>query len=761
MTKEIQHIVKVLPIHQIKERELFSLAAPFSWGHSRWPDPSIRNNKWGLNSCWDGSIEGLSRTFFQSGIGSKKDLRLRYIGEAVEDIYDWKVGVETGYYFLNSEREYLYSAFARTVHPLDGQIAYIKEPIKQGKPIQAFTFTRTNIAPEKTIINKEYKKVTSFTPLVIDGVESTLSEDPLDLTNVDLTKDEFILIDDNLQLYPKTFSININSDNITNLETYIEDGYYSIELSVDWPLESVDTTITEVTNIYDIYDITLTGNLLSFKLPSTVTNWDELYIGTIKAKPITPLFVYFNKTVNKSYTYEFGVLSREENLIGFTDEFPLLDLSSESIFDRASTTLVITSGSGGETWTRVRNIHDYSEDDCADYTAEEKANIYLNKVYELNSAIGKIYFGSALASLPVNSTATLTGTITPEVIYEPKENKEVFFDYNLNANPLFKHSRGNYLVLDDTIQEPYRITLEIIKADDPTFNLSGYKYVTYQDTDVYLVATVYDKEDNTIQDQLVNFECLNDNLSGRLLPSTAITDALGKAYTRYQAPYLLTDFGQQVDLFNSLTLDDYMLTTYGVGPYTPAEEKEGSANWKAITNTYLDGASKRISGVVNGNKLKILRDNVNLDVGLDNIYLFGRFNNDELQPYNPETKEGGRLVVWYRELSPSNNVLLSPTSYEEIDDEYIYLVFPINVPYDLTSGGSSEYDNLQGYVIIFPLQLSFVATTTDSYGETIISNQKSINVELGSVCKGVWTLPDEINNVWDGSAISVATYMII
>jgi hypothetical protein len=101
------------------------VAAGWQWDKRAWPGDHTENNYIGLPVIWDPSTSGITKTHFQSGVGSGKDLKLEDIIELPSSGLHtttgvtriWAPEVNHGYYFEFDDGGYLYSDDSQVVYP--------------------------------------------------------------------------------------------------------------------------------------------------------------------------------------------------------------------------------------------------------------------------------------------------------------------------------------------------------------------------------------------------------------------------------------------------------------------------------------------------------------------------------------------------------------------------------------------------------------------------------------------------------------------
>lgn len=810
----------------------------FVWDEYRWLNPTYKNYDFGLPTNWDPSTSNLPDDYFQSGVGRKaRDCKVVHIVE--EDGIkanisrtdcsispSWQVGIETGFYYINSEKRRVYSDDVFNVRPIGVGEELIEEDFttiylpgtkfEQDSGLAGAIFTRSSSLGTVSPF-RDMRGVAAFTRQVKNGHRRTTSleegdgELEFDLDMLDQTKYEFILynLEDDIRYsqIPLGFIVNSTSTNIVAPSytdifddprvqkvnkltlSILEEGEIVVSkvpgvYKEMWDNEKVvrfsreDLFLVEKDSLSGLYDVgdyyikTEESGTLFYIVVEKEFLEDIPYkvdLGTVTfSNPYFNRVVFNNNYVSKEeirldlLDSSLIVEARENGPTYFLSTFPYLDNSSPISLDTINVELLVGQGGSGQDgkWTRVTSLTDI---DYSLYTEEEDLqNIANNCIYIFDSLNGVVYLGSNPGE---DATLLFTAFRVPVIYIEPVFNTGIFHERRYNSeevaysiNPVLD-SRGKFIALSDTSGGPYTITLEVLRKNQ----IAGMEVttVTADDADVFVVATVKDSDDRPVPNALVDFS----TTFGLLSPTSSRTNSAGRAMANYLAPWSIDDFGLSVYYYNT---PDY------------TEEGEAARTWPPST-LYDKGFATHPFTTTYQTRDTFLLDEAFGTLGLDgdtdvsNIYMFIVAATDELQPYDCYEREGGKIVVYYREKTPADldaPYELIPCLEINVDEDTgnTEIVFdgtiPSSYPPDLvgldpTIIDAALFPYLQKAVIIGPQTTTFEATTSNSYGETIISNQVTISTELALAAKGVWTLPNPDTGVWDGSKISAATYIIL
>jgi hypothetical protein len=770
-------------------REALQKAPGFRWDEAHWISPSLQNQDFGIHTHYDSSKEGLDpRTFFRSGIGGGSgDLYLRHIRRQVYNKHFWDVGIRAGHAYFNDLAEYVHAQESIFVRPDEDGATLLTEDMltvnladnpKSGPPIEGFIFSRSDNGDIE--IETRFSRVTDYTPRVSNGHFLSIrdDDDELIMANLDDTKREFVVEDDSDDY---TMEGNVNLGQVASEDDLVLEAPDDIDDPVFVYPESgtVGTVyipypdrLRQGADIVEFSRSDLFVENISWGETGPFTNgqWaysDEdrivkLYLDEAYFSDTPPRFdlgcarlraVDIKRAVfNGSYVERQGILAGtsrgQSSQMFLLGSFPYIDRSTLTTIDLTNISLYVGGDETvGTKWTRIPSFVD-SAVFLSNYTdPDDLANITLGRVYVFDSINGIIYFGDEEDGYAVprsGSEIYFYGYLTPVIVYEPSFSGYLFYNNSDNPNPLFNRAQGQFLVLSKSSNNPAAIYLSLYRPD----LLPGTETtepITHSDTDVYLVAKVVDLAGNALTNVPVEFEIINE--VGELVPYVGTTDGSGTCRVRYVPPFLISSYGVDIPYYYPGTSEDetppQLYIDPEAGPTYPFKTK------------YLERDT-----------LVFASSKIEAGLALADTYLFNVSSEDPLQPYNSISRTGGRLVAWYRNIGTEenpNNQLVIPIELALNTSNQWEMTFPITLPSPypehLGSGDSDLLTYLQKAIIIMPLIASFRAYATTIYGQRLKSNIVTANVELSTVAKGVWTLPQPTLGVWDGSAITTATYI--
>jgi len=750
----------------------------FQYDKARWISPSFHNKNFVLPTNWDPSTEGLEDSLFRSGIDKGEDLRIREIERVPGSYTNWKIGVNSGYFYFNKNKEFLFSDKCVALRPSGDPVTLVASEILSlilpfapltGYPIHSYIFERDLMTGDVSI-ETDFSPMQKMSGIISLGTEKETEEEDFTKENSDF------IITENLHPLKKEFvgPFRISEEEgyknniqvhfgyvtdptrvLTSLSDELEDGgvwLFNLDTEKDIVVVEYPEGLRERNDIVEFsrYDLFLsekdttaelnllgdyffddTNRILYLVIPiltsETLISYD---LGNAKIEIFNDHIIYFNGQYIEKVEVSLGTSNAVANQVFFLQRFPYIDNTTLDILDLTSSVVTVND----EVWIRKPSLED----------------IGVGNFYVLDSQNGKVFFGDGTdGNIPAkDAEIEFTGYLTPVVFYEPSyhiSGEIIFSDKRQNINPLLHPHRGNFIVLSDAANNPANIYLYLYRAD----SLPGEEFntaLTHLDTDIYLVAKVTDIAGRPVEGAVVNFSILNE--VGLLVPYSAITDLTGRAYVRYNPPFLL---------------EDYAISVYYYAPGTTTDETPAEL--------YVDPEAGPLypfdTTTTERDTLVFASDGIDEDASLADIYLFNISGSDPLLPYDAITRVGGKPVVWYRNTGTEenpNNQLITPLTLTKVSGQW-RMVFPVSIPSsyseDLVGGESELITSLHKAVIVSPLKAQFVATTIDMYNSTITSNLVTAKVELDAIAKGVWTLPNIATGNWDGSAISTATYIEI
>lgn len=161
-----------------------NLIEGWKWDERLWADDTFENRAITLPANWDPTTSGLDTTYFQSGIGSNRDLELTRIvdvpgsGLNLDDVYSswspeiqhgWYYDFDEGAYFHSDDSEVSYVTYNQLANTNDARptasgfnIIYIPGQLKPGIPVTAQRY-RWDEQAGKYEVDLDVHKVVTFT----------------------------------------------------------------------------------------------------------------------------------------------------------------------------------------------------------------------------------------------------------------------------------------------------------------------------------------------------------------------------------------------------------------------------------------------------------------------------------------------------------------------------------------------------------------------------------------------------------------------
>lgn len=252
----------------------------FLWDKRQWPNQLELEAEAFAPTIFDGTTNFIENNDFQSGIGNNEDLLLLSVDEKIVSNKDyWIPKVNHGYYYIFDDEFYAYSE--------DMQIQYFHSGVLfsglqqiilkyQPKPTIPITVRRFKFDFENGsyVPDKDFRKVPSFTPLTISGVELPITDEEgnLLLSNIDQSNPEFTIDYETKRVlingdYRLTVGHNvISSGNLTS-----SDDILALE-----QLGLSDGLSTEYNTLYSPIDNSGVFDLWVYFSPSSGEKWTQI-----------------------------------------------------------------------------------------------------------------------------------------------------------------------------------------------------------------------------------------------------------------------------------------------------------------------------------------------------------------------------------------------------------------------------------------------------------------------------------------------------
>lgn len=719
----------------------------FKWDDAVWvPDDFIPGTK--LPSYYD-AIPKISESFWQKGVLDKrKDCGLISVKKTSPTSHEWNPVTSTGTLYFDSTPMPLFSDNAihhRITESIDEDtegmysVDLVNLPKLETEIIA--TYYSRDYAGNLSYVNP-FKQRTNFSPIIVNhALAVPYSESSGGYVYkrgygnlINKSKREFrCVINNDYNIFTKLPSYIESSSLIYPLDGYkvlnTPENYCTIMFALPHLVyanlkfsnellfrEEVDTigelSGSPLSGRYWVGTTTINGETytaIRLLVLRNEFNYTNLDLGAASYDIDCPASLIFNNNplyqvgILEDQDYRYLFTSNGETQINYVPIFPVFDESTLTEIDITSFNLFVVDTDDVTTkCTRVSNISDYVDGSL---------------VFELNPQVGRI-----ISKFPAGCKAYCAYYAVPDIIYE-KEAKEFFLwtEPDTNLNPIKTSLTSGYLYFSRRENIPSKITLSI--NQQPYNSTGAYGPVDFYTDDVILIAKVTGVGGIPVANQNVTFYNLDS--FGRLSVEESITNHLGYAYTQYFPPRLLNDFGVRLYLYSSS------------GP-----NYNGQINFEYLN----DYQSIRFESSL----LTLLSTN-----NYSSFYIFGVYSDDDLQPYDADSRTGGRIKLLYK-FNGIGNVPVQPTNIAESNG-----LTTIDFGCELPNNGDSGSNNLEGFWIVTDRLAEFEASTTSVNNLLINSNQINLLCSLHERAKGVYTLPIPSDEIYNGSMLDSATYLCI
>lgn len=703
--------------------KLFSNNEGFKWDEGFVLSESNKNNNLFVPSLWDPTTGNIPRNFFQSGTAPFDALKFKGIERNISnDTEKWYAQIEHGSYFIANVPYYLFSdeSVIRYLGELKTEDGRSYQPLlykpKIGIPIIASSLGE-DLETKRIIERTRYQKRGKFTGKILNGVELDTSNPD----NIDKTKEEFV--------------VTYNSNNeITNWAIPAEaaaQGKYTFELprvplkefKVRFSRKDIFKTEKTIAKTYgeDVYDAFQYGEgvendgdyAIDFGRGIVEVLLDRNYtdLGVVSFVYDYPAVITFNDdyTADKGTyitTPTFSDLSTLDDL-GESNgqpgqkfrlfDFPIVDYSSITVVDSSNFKIFIYDefdNSFDSEWQRVLSLDSYGPAD---------------KVFTVNPEIGIVTFGDGINGAVPGKYLKVLAAYKPtlKIQYEPESSNNFWSGKTIDLNLTKQNLNSGFLYISRKDLIPSQIELEFASR-----NISA-----FETTD--LNATVFTQEGEVVPNANVFFETVQGG--GTLRDESLLTNPNGQANTIYTPSSRLQDVGIKIDLYEP-----------GIDADTPGQE---------IFSSYGDE---------NGVPYLSLKALEVIQGDIDEMYLFKILDDgDDFLPYNNETREGGRLVVYNDGTNPIRGEFLAGS----------IMGFANQLPQPFDSNAPNYEPNLRGFYIVGKKTIQARAFI-DLEEIRIYSDIVNVTVEYSPLQKGTWKLPTPPID-FESSQINTATYISI
>lgn len=640
----------------------------FDWENLSWSPSSLLNTNALIPMCFDPDLSKLPDAYFQSGIGSKNDLEFNWFdiiygkdyirgqlreldclqaqpGNTINSAI-WSSRVKYGDYYVQQNHGFLYpnDGVATELTDKDSynrNVANLLLEPKYGVPISVtqFGYDEDHIVPIDY-----FSRVEKFTGRMENGYRLDTSTDPL---AIDITKKEFTvdLISDYIvqeKLEPETsgpeynfvlehqpiypYPVTFTRKDIFRTEFVFEEWSRRKSLGI---LEHGDYYVgykneacpSGMVEVYSLYDIETWGNIS--------------YAKDYPAKVI----------LNQDYAQTFedddiGSSNGQAWQVFHPQYVPLLDYSTDTILDTDNISVLIEYPDGiQENWTRVSSLTE--KDNNGNYL-----HAWDDKIFEVDPDHSEIKFGGGSSEHtdvpgwipPWGSLIKLSYTTLPIVQYTPEGSGIVFTDPDLNLNPAFNIVTRGFLYLSGRKLIPSQVRLETYIPWNESINLYG--PVTIGSQNIVLRAQVLTSKNEPVPNTIVRF--LDEPNMGAFAATYVVSNIDGYAYNRYDLGSTLEDLSYKIHLYDThlQVIDDY-----------------DNRNPNVPTNVL-----SALPSPIDGNKLTIPYPIENLDNDiLTEVYVFGVYNDQALNPYDITARSGGRWnILHYYDSLIGKNFIMQP-----------------------------------------------------------------------------------------------------
>src|SRR5574343_252485 len=217
----------------------------WKWDERTWTDEITENNVAAVPCVWDPVTSGITTSYFQSGIGSNKDLEVVSIEQVVASGINginttsiWAPKIRHGYYYDYEREGYLFSDDAEVVYTsYSGMLSGIADDLnivtlsafpKVGTPIRAEKY-EWNDDDGKIEIDTSYRKKFQFSGVLdVDGNESTTystARKAILFENIDDAEPEFVVAYSGCLFSGITPSVVFNQQTSTPVGTITVSGH--------------------------------------------------------------------------------------------------------------------------------------------------------------------------------------------------------------------------------------------------------------------------------------------------------------------------------------------------------------------------------------------------------------------------------------------------------------------------------------------------------------------------------------------------------
>jgi len=200
--------------------------SPWQWDDRIWTDKDYENSDLAIPVLGDTSIRGLSKTYFQPGIGDGADLEILDTKVMRQESIDhWTVRIRHGEYFGNNVRRYLFAdrSEVQYVDKADNEdsrnVLELDQVPRHSSPIWATIWQRDSLG-DPYLYKFIYKRQIFSGEYDSDGEKDTVDENgDVVWDNVDLAKDEFIVVWPTTKDGPPTLYFNKDYTFLVGLES--------------------------------------------------------------------------------------------------------------------------------------------------------------------------------------------------------------------------------------------------------------------------------------------------------------------------------------------------------------------------------------------------------------------------------------------------------------------------------------------------------------------------------------------------------------
>jgi len=716
----------------------------WKWDERKWSDTETENLSAYVPPNYDAITSGLSETSFQCGIGDNLDLEVVDIVEVpasgihrsgIEHV--WAPEINHGYFYDFATENYLYSDDSEVYYPTYSSIVggipqelnliQLNSFPKVGIPITASTYNWDTLEGSYEIY-QEWNKKAEFT-----GILSPLGER--------------------------------------------EDTYNDITGEIYWPL--IDTALYE-------FIVSYSGVTNDTGLPEIVFN--QQVVDPVGYTGDTILFsgleILGLSTGGPDQEFHFQYSPIDENMM-------IRVFSCTTIPSGVLGAIVVASGvdgygisDGGVIYSGIIE-NGYLSVEVTEWLARSLGTSYSGYVVNIDYDLGLAIFGdSDLGELVPKAGEYILAAYyrTVRLEYEPEHTGDTVLATEASLNPIGRHSGSGFIYLSTHLEDPATVVLDV---ELPEITTNYFGPLNIGNNYAAVVATVYDSQGNTLEDEAVTIFITSTPTIGSFgaigTSTQSITDQNGQARAYFLPPRTVSDIGEEI-FYPNFSIDPTP-TYHGVTETTTLRTSnlliEGTGEDVYLFQTQVDDP---LLGFVETSidqtdldvqlteyyRQFLLEQNIHgptglNDFGIPNNYLTNQTWEDVhrmllglARPsiYQRGTGAGKHLLCAMPDVFALNPHTLDPAGfawapmrpidileqgtgvYDLVYDTSVYSLPTPSGSHPTTSSGT-----LMSYFVVAPTSVEIQASVYSELAQrTIYSNSVEIKLDIPDYMNGLWTL---------------------